>query len=37
MDVTTFHADPEKQFGNWLAGFDFEIKVVARIPGPEVK
>jgi enamine deaminase RidA (YjgF/YER057c/UK114 family) len=55
IDVTTFHTDPEKQFGtimavkaevfgqppypswtavgvNWLAGFDFEIKVVARIP-----
>ena len=22
---------------NWLAGFDFEIKVIARIPGPDVK
>lgn len=56
VDVTTFHTDPEAQFGtimavkaeifdaapypawtavgvNWLAGFDFEIKVVARIPG----
>jgi enamine deaminase RidA (YjgF/YER057c/UK114 family) len=56
VDVTTFHTDPEKQFGtimavkeevfpqppypnwtavgvNWLAGFDFEIKVIARIPG----
>ena len=55
VDVTTFHIDPEKQFGavmavkgevfksapfpnwtavgvNWLAGFDFEIKVTARIP-----
>lgn len=56
VDVTTFHTDPEAQFGtimamreeeelatmpvtnwtavgvNWLAGFDFEIKVVARIP-----
>ncbi|MEO9337374.1 RidA family protein [Mesorhizobium sp. SB112] len=55
VDVTTFHTDPEKQFGavmnvkqqmfsekpypnwtaigvNWLAGFDFEIKVIARIP-----
>jgi enamine deaminase RidA (YjgF/YER057c/UK114 family) len=55
IDVTTFHTDPESQFGamlevknrvfpeapypawtaigiNWLAGFDFEIKVVARIP-----
>ena len=55
VDVTTFHTDPEKQFGvyrtvkrekfpkapypnataigvNWLAGFDFEIKVTARIP-----
>jgi len=58
--VTTFHTDPENQFGtimgikseifseapypnwtaigvNWLAGFDFEIKVIARIPGPDVK
>lgn len=56
VDLTTFHTDPENQFGtimaikgemfpdepypnwtaigvNWLAGFDFEIKVVARIPG----
>jgi enamine deaminase RidA (YjgF/YER057c/UK114 family) len=55
VDLTTFHTDPEKQFGvyrtvkrekfpkapypnatavgvNWLAGFDFEIKVIARIP-----
>ncbi|KOO58387.1 endoribonuclease L-PSP [Rheinheimera sp. KL1] len=55
VDVTTFHTDPEQQFGtimkvkqqifgtppypnwtavgvNWLAGFDFEIKVIARIP-----
>lgn len=55
IDVTTFHTDPEHQFGavmavkeevfaqapypnwtavgvTWLAGFDFEIKVVARIP-----
>lgn len=55
IDVTTFHTDPENQFGTimavkqaifprppypnwtavgvtWLAGFDFEIKVVARIP-----
>lgn len=55
VDLTTFHTDPEKQFGayrtvkrekfpkapypnataigvNWLAGFDFEIKVTARIP-----
>lgn len=55
VDVTTFHTDPERQFGaimsvkqevfgkppypnwtavgvNWLAGFDFEIKVIARIP-----
>lgn len=55
IDVTTFHTDPEDQFGtimevrsevfsqppypnwtavgvNWLAGFDFEIKVIARIP-----
>lgn len=54
IDVTTFHTDPETQFGdimdvkshvfptapypnwtaigvNWLAGFDFEIKVIARI------
>jgi len=57
VDVTTFHTDPEAQFGtimavknkvfglppypnwtavgvNWLAGFDFEIKVIARIPDP---
>jgi enamine deaminase RidA (YjgF/YER057c/UK114 family) len=56
VDVTTFHTDPETQFGvvlsakdkvfstkpypNWtavgvnrLAGFDFEIKVIARVPG----
>lgn len=55
VDVTTFHTDPEGQFGdvmevrntmfntapypnwtavgvNWLAGFDFEIKVIARAP-----
>jgi len=55
VDVTTYHTDPEKQFGtimaikaevfprapypnwtavgvNWLAGFAFEIKVIARIP-----
>ncbi|MDI4238588.1 RidA family protein [Bradyrhizobium sp. Arg237L] len=55
VDVTTFHTDPDKQFGtiiavksdvfaqapypnwtaigvNWLAGFDFEIKVIARVP-----
>ena len=55
VDVTTFHTDPETQFGvimsvkdkvfshrpypnwtaigvNWLAGFDFEIKVIARLP-----
>jgi enamine deaminase RidA (YjgF/YER057c/UK114 family) len=55
VDVTTFHTDPENQFGtimrvkaevfpeapypnwtaigvNWLAGFDFEIKVIARVP-----
>jgi enamine deaminase RidA (YjgF/YER057c/UK114 family) len=55
VDVTTYHIDPEKQFGtimaikaevfprapypnwtavgvSWLAGFDFEIKVIARIP-----
>lgn len=55
IDVTTFHTDPENQFGaimavkqqvfserpypnwtavgvTWLAGFDFEIKVIARIP-----
>lgn len=54
IDVTSFHTDPEVQFGeimdaknrafpaqpypnwtavgvNWLAGFDFEIKVIARI------
>ena len=56
VDMTTFHTDPERQFGTimvvkseafpkapypnwtavgvtWLAGFDFEIKVIARIPG----
>jgi enamine deaminase RidA (YjgF/YER057c/UK114 family) len=55
VDVTSFHTDPENQFGTimavknrifsqppyptwtalgvtWLAGFDFEIKVVARLP-----
>jgi enamine deaminase RidA (YjgF/YER057c/UK114 family) len=55
VDVTSFHTDPEAQFGavmavknrvfnqapypnwtavgvTWLAGFDFEIKVVARLP-----
>lgn len=55
VDVTTFHTDPEHQFGavmtvksevfpqapypnwtaigvNWLAGFDFEVKVIARVP-----
>jgi enamine deaminase RidA (YjgF/YER057c/UK114 family) len=55
VDITSFHTDPENQFGtilavkqeifdkrpypnwtaigvNWLAGFDFEIKVIARIP-----
>ncbi|EMS95853.1 hypothetical protein H009_20004 [Agrobacterium tumefaciens str. Cherry 2E-2-2] len=55
VDITTFHTDPENQFGtimavkqeifsqkpypnwtavgvNWLSGFDFEIKVIARIP-----
>lgn len=55
VDVTSFHTDPEAQFGdvmaakgaafpnkpypnwtavgvNWLAGFDFEIKAIARIP-----
>ncbi len=55
VDVTSFHTDPELQFGTimavknrvfdrapypswtavgvtWLAGFDFEIKVVARLP-----
>ena len=55
VDVTTFHTDPQNQFGiimavkneifhqapyptwtaigvNWLAGFDFEIKVIAQIP-----
>ncbi len=58
IDVTSFHTDPEVQFGeimeaknrafpeapypnwtavgvNWLAGFDFEIKVIARIPSSE--
>ena len=53
VDVTTFHTDPEQQFGDvmtvkarvfpeppypnwtavgvtWLAGFDFEVKVIAR-------
>lgn len=57
VDVTTFHTDPENQFGTileiknrvfgqppypswtavgvtWLSGFDFEIKVIARIPQP---
>jgi enamine deaminase RidA (YjgF/YER057c/UK114 family) len=55
VDMTTFHTDPENQFGrfltvkseifpeapypnwtavgvNWLSGFDFEIKVIARVP-----
>src|SRR5690606_34848699 len=55
VDVTTFHTDPESQFGTvaavrqsnftqsphpnwtavgatWLSGFDFEIKVIARLP-----
>lgn len=55
IDVTTFHTNPEAQFGTimdvknrvfpkapypnwtavgvtWLAGFDFEIKVIARCP-----
>lgn len=55
VDVTSFHTDPETQFGavlaakdrafpdrpypnwtaigvTWLAGFDFEIKAIARIP-----
>ena len=55
MDVTSFHTDPQAQFGTvmavrdeeigeppypswtavgvtWLAGFDFEIKVISRIP-----
>ncbi|GLO79890.1 RidA family protein [Sulfitobacter pontiacus] len=55
VDVTTFHTNPEAQFGDvmaakarvfavppypnwtavgatWLAGFDFEIKVIARCP-----
>lgn len=59
VDLTSFHTDPEKQFGvyrtvkrekfpkapypnatavgvNWLAGFDFEIKVIARIPSASV-
>lgn len=58
VDVTTFHTNPEQQFGTiievkaryftekpypnwtavgvtWLAGFDFEIKVIARIPSTE--
>ncbi len=58
VDVTTFHTDPEAQFGDvlavknqvfpappypnwtavgvtWLAGFDFEIKVIARLPVAE--
>lgn len=58
VDVTTFHTDPENQFGtimdvknrifseapypnwtavgvNWLAGFDFEIKVIARVPASQ--
>lgn len=58
VDITTFHTDPEAQFGtvlavkektfgdppypnwtavgvNWLAGFDFEIKVIARIPAEQ--
>lgn len=58
VDITSFHTDPEKQFGtiltvkqeifdkrpypnwtaigvNWLAGFDFEIKVIARIPAAQ--
>jgi enamine deaminase RidA (YjgF/YER057c/UK114 family) len=55
VDVTSFHTDPQSQFGpflavkdevfprspypnwtaigvTWLAGFDVEIKVIARIP-----
>ncbi|WP_336739288.1 RidA family protein [Aureimonas altamirensis] len=55
LDVTSYHTNPEQQFGTilpikaeyfpekpyptwsafgvtWLAGYDFEIKVVARIP-----
>lgn len=55
VDVTTFHTDPESQFGvvaavrqrhftqsahpnwtavgvTWLSGFDFEIKIIARVP-----
>ncbi len=58
IDVTSFHTDPETQFGtimpvkdrffpaaphptwtavgvNWLAGFDFEIKVIARVSGAD--
>jgi enamine deaminase RidA (YjgF/YER057c/UK114 family) len=58
VDVTTFHTDPQNQFGTimevkaeyfgqppypnwtaigvtWLSGFDFEIKVIARIPEKE--
>lgn len=55
IDVTSFHTNPEQQFGTvmavraqeigeapwptwtavgvtWLAGFDFEIKAIARVP-----
>lgn len=55
VDVTTFHTNPQVQFGTvlavkneifpkapypnwtalgvtWLSGFDFEIKVIARVP-----
>jgi enamine deaminase RidA (YjgF/YER057c/UK114 family) len=55
VDITSFHTDPERQFGtfleaksrhfyqkpypnwtaigvNWVGGFDFEIKVIARVP-----
>tara|TARA_R110002126_G_scaffold291724_2_gene455976 strand:+ start:26653 stop:27078 length:426 start_codon:yes stop_codon:yes gene_type:complete len=60
IDVTSFHTDPQTQFGeimevknsmfpkppypnwtaagvNWLAGFEFEIKVIARIPLPRTE
>ena len=39
VDVTTFHTEPEAQLDTVMAvrtaengGFDFEIKVIARIP-----
>lgn len=60
IDLTTFHIDPENQFGQvmsirsevfpgprypnwtavgvtWLSGFEFEIKVVARIPSTDCR